>query len=223
MRALFLVLLLANAAFFAWSQYYSPADAASDPAPLGRQIEPEKLRIVAPDEPVSMGAPPAASPSSGAAIPPVACLEWGGFSAADAPRAEKAIEPLALGERLVMRQADQAAGWWVFVPPQGTRQGAQRKAGELKALGVEDYFIVQEDGPLRWALSLGVFRTEEAAQAHLARLQSRGVRQAQVGARETPAPKVWLQIRGADAPLQARLQDLAGGIDGSVLRECRDG
>ena len=41
MRALFLFLLLANVAFFAWSRYYSPADAGADPLPLTRQIEPD--------------------------------------------------------------------------------------------------------------------------------------------------------------------------------------
>ena len=39
MRALFLLLLLANLAFFAWARYVSPPDASADPLPLTRQIE----------------------------------------------------------------------------------------------------------------------------------------------------------------------------------------
>src|SRR6185295_5422808 len=102
---------------------------------------------------------------------------------------------------------EEHAGWWVFIPPLTNRQGALRKAAELKQLGVEDYFIVQEEGALRWALSLGVFRTEEAAQARLAALRAQGVRTARVGARETVVPKVWLQVKSVDAPLQARLKE----------------
>ena len=60
----------------------------------------------------------------------------------------------------------------MFIPPQGSRQGALRKA-ELKELGIDEFFIVQEEGEHRWALSLGVFRSEEAAQARLAALRTR--------------------------------------------------
>jgi len=217
-RTLFLLLVLGNVAFFAWSRYVAPPDASADPLPLERQIEPEKLKVIAPSD-----LPPVtARPTASAVAAPLAlkCLEWGSFTLADAPRAEKALEPLALGARLAQRRTEEAAGWWVFIPPQGTRPAALRKAAELKALSIEDYFIVQEDGPYRWALSLGVFRTEDAAQARLATLRAQGVRSAQVGPRETLVPKVWLQVKGVDGALHARLKDAARGIEGTELREC---
>lgn len=46
MRALFLVLLLANIGFFAWWRYLSPPETPADPAPLARQIDPGKLKVV---------------------------------------------------------------------------------------------------------------------------------------------------------------------------------
>src|SRR5204863_8782988 len=140
-------------------------------APLARQIEPEKLKIVvpkdlppqAPAKPIAAVKPEPATPPP--AAPPVAlkCMEWGSFTIADAPRAEKTLEPLALGARLAQRRTEENAGWWVFIPPQGNRPAALKKANELKTLGIDDYFIVQEEGPQHWALSLGVFRSEEAA------------------------------------------------------------
>jgi SPOR domain len=108
----------------------------------------------------------------------------------------------------------------VFIAPQGSRPAAQKKAAELKALAVDDYFVVQEEGPYRWALSLGVFRSEEAAQARLTALRAQGVRSAQVGARETTISKVWLQVKAVDAGLYARLKEMARGMDGTELREC---
>jgi SPOR domain len=218
MRALFLLLLLANLAFYAWSRYGAPADAV-DPAPAARPIEPEKLKLVAPaalPPPQPAAKKPAVAPAAVAA----ACMEWGSFTLADAPRAEKALEPLALGARLAQRRTEEVASWWVFIPPQGNRQAAVRKAAELKTLGVEEYFIVQEDSEYRWALSLGVFRSEEAAQARLAALRAQGVRTARVGPRETVVPKIWLQVKSVDAPLQARLNEIARQIDGSELRDC---
>ena len=240
MRSLFLLLLLANVAFFAWSRYVSPPDASADPLPLTRQIEPQKMKVVTPVElpvpapapapaprtPMANAAPPAGASATPAAATPasttvaVKCMEWGSFTIADAPRAEKALEPLALGPRLAQRRTEETAGWWVFIPPQGSRGAAVRKAAELKALAVDEYFIVQEAGPYRWALSLGVFRNEEAAQARLATLRTRGVRSAQAAPRETVVPKVWLQVKNVDAPLQARLKDTARTIEGSELREC---
>lgn len=219
MRALFLFLLLANVAFFAWYGYLSPPAPATDPAPLARQIEPEKLKVIAPSE-----LPPAAAPPKPAApaAPAAAsrCLEWGSFSLADAERAQQALEPLALGPRLAQRRTEENASWWVFIPPQPNRQGAQKKAGELKELGVQDYFIVQEEGPQRWALSLGVFRTEEAAQARLAALRGQGVRSARIGHRDTVVPRVWLQVKAVDPALERHLAEIALQSEGTELRPC---
>jgi len=224
MRVAFLVLLLANLALYTWLRY---GTSEAEPVPLSRQIAPEKLKVVAPaglppvsavTKPPAPAPAPAAAPASPAASG--ACVEWGSFTIADAARAEQALEPLALGPRLAQRRTEEQAGWWVFIPPQGNRQSALRKAAELKQLGVEEYFIVQEEGPLRWALSLGVFRTEESAQARLAALRGQGVRTARVGARDTTVPKVWLQVKGVDAPLQARLKEIARQVEGSELRDC---
>lgn len=220
MRALFLVLLLANVALYAWSRYGVPHNAA--PAPITRQIAPDKVKVVAPANlpppAAQVTKPPAAAPTAAAAAS--SCLEWGSFSVADAPRAEQALEPLGLGTRLAQRRSEEPAAWWVFIPPQSNRQLALRKAAELKQLGVEDYFVVQEEGAYRWALSLGVFRTEEAAQTRLAALRGQGVRSARVGARETVVPKVWLQVKGVDAALQARLKEIALQVEGSELKDC---
>ncbi len=234
MRVLFLFLVLANLVFFAWSRYFAPADPVIDPAPLGRQIEPDKLRILrageVPAAPRKPPAPAAVPPSAAAPVPSPApaaalaalasCLEWGSFTLADAPKAEKVLEPLSLGARLGQRRTEELAGWWVFVPPQTNRQAALKKAAELKLLGVSDYFVVSDEGPFHWALSLGVFRNQDAAQARLVALREMGVRTAQVGPRETLVPKVWLQVKGVDPALEARLQEIAAQIEGSELKPC---
>jgi hypothetical protein len=215
-RTLALLFIFANVAFFAWSCYMAPPESAADPQPLARQIDPQKVRIVAPgDLPplTARAAPPAPAPA-------LKCLEWGSFTLTDAPRAEKLLEPLELGARLAERRTEEAAGWWVFIPPQPSRAAALKKAAELKALSVDDYFIVQDEGPNRWALSLGVFRSEEAAQARLAALRGQGVRSARIGERDTVVPKVWLQVKSVEPALYARLKELARSIEATELREC---
>ena len=225
MRALFLLVVLANVAFFAWTRLVAPGGAGADPAPLARQISPEKLRVVRPEELARLPATKAVVAAAPAPPPParLKCVEWGAFAPAETARAESALAPLALGERLSQRRSEETAAWWVFIPPSGdgtARQAALRKAGELKKLGVQDYFVVQEEGPNRWSVSLGVFRSEEAAQARLAALRGQGVRSARVGPRETQPPKVWLQVKGVDPALETRLREIAQQLEGSELRDC---
>ncbi len=219
MRALFLLLLLANVAFFAWANFLSEGDTQSDPAPLKRQVAPDKLRILPPN---ALAKPPAApAPAAAKAAPAaVACTEWGAFAAADATRAGEALAPLALGPRLSQRQADDNASWWVYFPPRANRQDAQKKADEVRRLGIEDYFIVQDEGPFRFAVSLGVFKTEAAANTRLEALKARGVKTAQVARRETALPKTWFQVRPSDEAIAAKLREIAQGFAGSEVRDC---
>lgn len=214
MRALFLLLVAANLGFYAWTQFLDPSGAGTDPEPLTRQIVPDKLIVMPPATP---GAPSAAKPKA------LVCIEWGSFAAADAARAERALEPLSLGPRLAQRRSEETAHWWVFLPPQPNRQSAQRKVDELKALGVEELFVMQEEGRQRWAISLGVFRTEDGARARLEALQAKKVRGAQLGELETQLSKVWFQVRDADDALLATLKEIAQSLTGSELRECAPG
>ena len=223
MRLLFLLLLAANLGFFAWMRFLAPPDPAVDRQPLARQLDAQNLRIVGANELARAPSLPPAQPKPVAPAPEpatLACLEWGSFNPADATRAAQRLEPLALGARLAQYRGEETAGWWVHMPPQGNRAAALRKAAELKQLGVDDYFILQDAGPLRWALSLGVFSTEDAAKAHLEALRAKGVRTAIIERRDTRVPKVWFQVREADAPLRDRLRAIARDFEGATLHDC---
>ena len=240
MRTFFLLLVAANLALFAWSRYYATPDGAADSEPARRQINPDGIRRLTGPELAGL---PALKPrpvteavqgtsaegaqtvlrdaSSRSPAAGGSCVEWGGFSVAEAPRAEQVLEPLALGARLAQRRSEEKAGWWVFIPPQANRVAAMKKTAELKALGVDDYFVMQEEGNLRWAVSLGVFSSEEAAKTRLEALRARGVRSAQTGERDTQVTKIWFQVRGADAALQGKLKGFAQALPGTELRDCK--
>jgi hypothetical protein len=217
MRALFLLLVAANLGLLAWSRYVLVPEGAGDREPMHRQISPDKIRILSGTEVKSLPGRSKPAPEGAAK----ACVEWGGFAVAEAPRGEQALAPLALGDRVTQKRTDETAGWWVFIPPQGNRAGALKKTGELKGLGVDEYFIVQEEGKMQWAVSLGVFSTEESARSRLEALRAKGVRSAQTGERETRVAKVWFQARGADAAQQAKIRDIAQGFPGTELRDCQ--
>lgn len=210
MRALFFALVLANVGFLAWARYFDvpPAKPASA---TPRETAPEKLRIV--PKPARRATPVSQLDATQSAP----CLEWGAFTRAAYQRAQKALEPLALAGRLSPRRVEEPTGWWVFVSPEADREAALRKAAELKRLGVDDYYVISDEGPWRWAVSLGLFRTEEAALGRLAALRAQGVDGAQAAVRAT---RSWLQIRGASALFEARLRELAREIEGSEVRGC---
>jgi hypothetical protein len=97
----------------------------------------------------------------------------------------------------------------VYIPSQGDKEGAERKSGELRRLSIKDFYVLQEQGELRYGISLGVFRSKAAAEQHLAELTQQGVRSARVGARGVGLNKVALQLRGLDDAMVARVVKLA--------------
>lgn len=215
MRAAFFLLLLLNAAFLAWS--LADLDQSSGEAQLlNQQINPRAVRLLTPEQVAALAAQRAKAPPK-----PVACLELGSFNpAGDAPRVEQALAPLALGPRLSQRRVEETANYWVFMPPQASRQAALQKTAELKKLGVGEFFVVQDDARFRFAVSLGVFKSEDAAKARLEQLHARGVRSAQVGKRETQVPKVYFRVRDVAEALAVKLNELRQGFPGSELKEC---
>ncbi len=215
-RTAFLALVAANVALFAWAYALAPADPALDARPLANQIDPAQMRILSPAE-LAATPPPPPKPSPA----PSSCIEWGTFTLAVAPRAEQALEPLALGARLGTRRSEETAHWWVFIPPRETgKAGAQKIVADLKGFGLDDYHVMQEEGKMRWAVSLGVFGTEAAAKGRLDAVREKGVRSAQVGPRDTVVTKVSLQVKQADAATRAKLNEIAQQFPGSELREC---
>jgi SPOR domain len=213
MRTLFLMLVLANLAFFVVTEFGPGADAHVDAHLIGQQLNPEKIRLLAPDQAAVLTRP--------APKPAAVCLEWGAFSGNDATRVEQALGPLALGTKLTQRKLEESAGFWVYVPPLPNRQIATQRANELKRLGVDEYFIVPDDPKFRFAISLGIFKTEEAAKGRLEALRAKGVKSATVGARETQLSKTYFQVREANETLATKLNELKQGFPGSEIKECQ--
>jgi hypothetical protein len=129
------------------------------------------------------------------------CLAWNNMSNSDADRLQGMLSSKWSAFKVVRHQLPVGAPYWVFVPPLPNKAAAERKASELKALGVADYFIVQESGVNHFAVSLGVFSTEQAAKDRLEVLRGQGVRSAQMGPRNPPPATV--EARGAPGQADA--------------------
>jgi hypothetical protein len=213
MKVLFLIVLLANLAFYAYSQGYFPqATDAADESPRA-PLNQEKIHLL-------NAAQVAALPKVKPALKAGACMEWGSFSVADAVRAEQALQVLSLGDRLTQRKVEDAASWWVYLPPQGSKANADKKLAELKRLGVDDFYAIQDEGKFRFAISLGVFSSKDGAQKRLEAVRAKGVRSALAGDRQTAAARIIMQIRdGGDAAI-ARINDIKASYPGTDTKVC---
>jgi cell division septation protein DedD len=213
LKTFFFILLAANLAIGAWALFLRGD--ARDAHLVAQQINPEKIRLLGARDKAKLAvAKPAEPPKM------LACIEWGGFAASDAAKVEEALAPLAAGTKLTQRRVDDSVGWWVFIPPLANRQAANQKVAELKSLGVDDYFIVNEDPKWRNAIQFGLFKTEEAARARLEQLRAKRVRSAQTGKREGQITRVFFQMRDVPESFAAKLGDMKAMFPGSDVKTC---
>ncbi len=181
----------------------------------------------APSQEGSVNAPaaptPAPAPARAAPSPLVACLEAGAFPAADARRFEAQLAALDLGERLTRRPApgQDISSYMVMIPPSATRDAAEKKAADLRAKGLTNFYIIPDGQPQKNGISLGVFKAEAAAQTQLAALVKQGVTAARIAPRYSASKQVLFQFRDIDAATRTRLQRIAAKFPEQPLRGCR--
>jgi hypothetical protein len=222
LKFFFWLLLLANAALFAYQQGYLEPLVASgrEPARIGRQFNADKIRTI--PEPKPASAADAASTNAVAAAPASApvCTELGNFNAEDAKRFSAQLATLSLGDRVTRRDVPGATTHIVYIPPQADKEAAEKKAGELRRRGVNDFYIIQDNSSLRWGISLGVFKLEETARAYLASLNQKGVHSARIGQRTATTGLVAFQLRDLDATAKSALEKIKAGFPKQEMRSC---
>lgn len=212
MRTLFLLMVLANFAFFAWYHYLrAPVDAGEHIRQV--QITPEKIKLV--KTPVAVAPVAPAGPAAPSAA---ACMEWGAFSGATVARADAAMAELALPAAQVKRFTVDASGFWVYIPPLKSRDEAEKAGRALKELGVTEYSVVQDQTPMRHAISLGIFRTDEAAQTFLRSMEKKGVTNAIAEKRDNFLKQVVFIVREPAAATVAKLTALRATLPASEVR-----
>jgi hypothetical protein len=237
LKIIFWLLAGANAALFAYQGGYLDSffPSGREPTRMSHQINADKIRLL----PANAGTAAAASSiaaaassatSANTAMPVavntarkadmVACTEIGNFTPMDAKRFSTQLASLSLGEHLSQRTVQEVASHLVYIPPQGDKDGADKKAGELRRLGVNDFYVIQDNSSLRWGISLGVFKSEEAARQHLANLNQKGVRTARIGERSVTSNAVVFRVKDLDVDAKAALDKVKAGFPKQEMRAC---
>ena len=226
LRSVFLLLVLGNVLFFAWSQgYFGRQEEGREPQRLKDQLQPEKLRIVRAEASTPVvPASPAAAPAAGtvaavpaaAALPPAACQLVRGLAMAEAEKLRATLAAVA-GLTVALRPDAEPASYWVLVPPLANKAAAAKKAAELKQRGISDFYVVNDEGAHQFAISLALFKTEQGAQEFLSGLVKKGVKSAHIEPQQKAPEHAQIEVRG---PAEAVAKGLAG-LPPAALGECQ--
>jgi hypothetical protein len=222
MRLIVWLLVLLNVGLLA---YFNMDLILPKPVVASKSLNPEKLKILSLQELAAMptkagGAVPstpiAAAPMV-ASTEPTSCYEWGNFTSSNLPSAQVVLVKLGLQSTIKHVVSDQAdRRFWVYYPPLKNAELAQQKANEIRALGVDELFIVQ-DSQWRNAISFGLFQDEELAANLLTDLQAKGVKGAAKTLRNPGRTLNSLQITGVTALVAQELHKVKPEFVGTEL------
>ena len=209
-------LILVNVALLA---YFNMDTLMPKPAAVSREINPEKLKVLSAKE---LAETPkkeliAATLADAAPASPTSCYKWGNFTTTNLPSAQVVL--VRLGLQAVVNQesvAQQDKRFWVYYPPLKTAELAKQKAEEIKALGVDELFIVQ-DSQWRNAISFGLFNDEQLASGLLSDLQTKGVKGVTKALRNPGKALSSLLIKGASAENALELHKIKHEFVGTDL------
>ena len=218
LRLLVLLLVLANAGYYAWSHgmladYGFAPVAQTEPQRVAQQIRPEALRILTQQE--ASLAQQTNLPSAAAATE---CLQVGVFNEE---------QTVVLRERLVsalpagswsLESVQEPARWLVYMGKYSSPDAITKKQSELRGLGV--LFEALNNAALEPGLSLGSFPTQAEADLALARIAKKGVKTAKVVQERGELRGQRLKLASVDTELRGQLENIKPMLAGKALKSC---
>ena len=230
MKLLVWLLLLLNVGLLV---YFNIGVIAPKPALADRSIAPEKLKILSQADldampqkvaqPVPQAVSQAVSQSVVEATPVVtldaatSCYKWGNFTKTNLPAAQVVLVRLGLQSNINQEKIDnEDRRFWVYYPPLKSAELAQQKAEEIKLMGVDELFIVQ-DSQWRNAISFGLFQDEQLASAMLNDLLEKGVKGATKALRSPGKSLNSLLIKSVNASAALELQKIKPEFVGTEI------
>jgi len=149
-----------------------------------------------------------------------ACVELGGFGSEESRRVDGLIEQLGLTAQFEKRQTQDDASYMVYVRPYRSMAEAERALTSLRNFGVADLYLITDNSAQQLGISLGLFKTEAAANTHLAALTQRGLRLLRVGRRDSTLIRTWYQVRNPGAATLAALDTLQRQFPAQEGHDC---
>lgn len=212
LRWLFVALLAANLAFYAWTQGWltgviglSP-QGDREPERLARQVNPQEIQILPPT-------------TLARRTPVPVCVETGPFTPAEWSRAEGVLRA-ALPEgswQLITRE--KPGQWMVYVGPYAKMDLMQRRMDDLRKrqIAFEEVRNLPDYEP---GLLFGRYGSEADAHALQSRLAAQKVKYVRVVRLVAPSTTHTLRLPRADAETQTNLPKLREAMGGKAWTAC---
>lgn len=223
MKWLFGLLLALNVGLFGYFELSKPLDSGTQAG--HESIQPEKMKLLTPQQVEAMPKPAAAvpvEPPALQALEQLSCYEWGSFPGKRIGRARDVVEKLGLDAQVQVIANQEAIRYWVYIPPLKNFQEAQARNEALHRLGIENTFIVQ-DAQWKNAISFGVFKDEALATRLAEDMRNRGVTDVAKTVRNQEGKQFVLAIRNISDTTAEEIQRLKPDFPYSELKrvECQ--
>ena len=230
LRLLVLLLVLANASYYAWSHgllaaYGFAPTSQTEPQRLAQQIKPDALRILTPAEGRKLEGALPAMPQSVASATATAststateCLQVGLFNEEQTVvLKERLVSALPAGS-WTLDAVLEPARWLVYMGKYSSAEAVAKKKSELRGMGVS--FAALSNASLEPGLSLGNFKTQADADAELARVAKKGVKTAKVIQDRAEQRGQKLKLPSVDAALRSQLDAIKPQLAGKAFQAC---
>ncbi|MES2687024.1 MAG: SPOR domain-containing protein [Pseudomonadota bacterium] len=221
LRLLVLLLVLANAGYWAWSQgllaaYGLAPGVQAEPQRLATQIRPEAIRLLTAEEAKKLESAPPANASTAASAPE--CLQAGLFNEQQTATLRASLDATLPPGSWQFESSVEPARWIVYMGKYNNPENLAKKRSELRQLGVP--FRAVNNEALAPGLALASFPLEADAEKELARIATRGVRTARVAQERAEARGQILKLAAVDAALRAQLDAIKPQLEGKALQSC---
>jgi ribosomal protein L30/L7E len=223
LRSLVLVLLLANAGFYAWSHGWLndvigiQPDAQREPQRLKQQVNAAQLTVVGASSavpaspssaPASQTDPTSSAPGTEASAGRTICVEAGPFTAAEQPQVEATLKPVLAANTWTTDTVAVPGVWLTYMGPYADADMLARKLTELRRIRGLNFEEIKTPANLAPGLSLGRYGRLEDANAALNTLKLRGIRTARVVTLRPAMEVQVVRVAQADINTQVALSAL---------------
>jgi hypothetical protein len=209
LRSLFFLTIFLNLLVYAWAQgYFGGREDGREPGRIADQLHPDRMKVAVVEKIAKSKSP-------------TICRAVVGLSARDAELVRASLENKAEGgDALVIstRPAGVAPSHVVAISNLAGKPGAEKKAGELRALGVSEFSLGEDARTGTWSIVLGSFQAEQAE--FLSGLNRKGVKSARIEIRDKVVERMHIEVRGAADLVMRRLPAALAGTSGATVGDC---
>lgn len=220
LKIFFWILLAANIVLFAFQRTYfnAPSTGKHEPERLAYQYQEDRIRLLSPDE---INRDIAKSKAAQDITTAGSCMDTAPFNKAETAGFERQLPSLSMNKGDIRRiPVRENQAYMVFIAPAASQKAAEEKIAELEKKGIKSYYLIRDSGELKWAVSLGVFKTREAAEKHAADMEKTGLADIHVAPRGLASEKTVYRLNNLNDEQLRALEAIIRNFPGQSIRAC---